>query len=499
MNEIDDLKDLIEIPSELDLAIKSGIERGRKEKGRNVKIRKNIGLKKVVVSAASIICLIIILGITKPEFVQAIPIIGSIFKDFKYDVQGKQLKNFEEFATSVNKTIDNNGVKITINDIAIDDNIVAITMTIQADSIDQFINKDIAGGPNLNGKHIESYSVQDKKINDNTMEVIIHGNISEMNLTENIDMELNICRVGNVTGAWDFKFKTTKNGTSKYSRTIDVNKGVSLPGKLANEFKIEKLVISPFGNTLNYSGIYHEENAGMDNGINDIKGYRVTDKFGRLLNSRQAGDKGNKKGYSGKIEILSDLSKVNSVIVTPVLEQTGVDSEFFNGRDCPIYQCSVNPEETSSGSTKLMKKSRPVSEVEKKNGYAFDTVDHVYRMDNENFVSLDELVNQEIQLNKETKVIIKSIEATEEKTKIMVKVDGNYSNADISSIVLLNDEYVDTSREEDGELAKVEDSENNIVSIELKPVDTTKKYKIALPILKDPVIDDKYSIQIPVK
>ena len=57
----------------------------------------------------------------------------------------------------------------------------------------------------------------------------------------------------------------------------------------------------------------------------------------------------------------------------------------------------------------------------------------------------------------------------------------------------------DTSREEDGNGAKVEDSENNIISIELKPVDITKKYKIALPILKGRVIEDKYSIKILLK
>lgn len=499
MNEIDDLKDSIKIPNELDLVIKSGIERGRKEKNKNAKIRKNNILKKLVVSAASIIILIAILGITKPEFVQAIPVIGSIFKDFKHDVQGNQLKNFDEFATSVNKTIDNNDVKITINDIAIDDNIAAITMTIQADNIDRFINKGIMGAPDLNGERVKATTQTDKKIDDKTMEVIIYGNVSEMTLPENIDVELDIAWVGKVKGPWEFKFKTTKNGTSKYSKTIGVNKGVSLPGKLANEFKIDKLVISPFGNTLNYSGIYYEENTDMDNGINDITDYRITDENGKVLNSHKGGDDGNEKGYSGKIQILSDLSKINSVIVTPILEQTGVNSEFFNGRDCPIYQCSVNPKEIASSSTKLVKKSRPVSEEEKKKGYAYDTVDYVYRMDKENFVPLDKLINQEIQLNKETKVIIKSIEATGEKTKITVKVEGNYSNVNINSIVLLNDEYVDISREVDGEAAKVEDSENNIISIELKPVDAAKNYKIALPILKDPVIDDKYSIQIPIK
>ena len=496
MNEMDELKNSIEIPDELDLAIRCGIEKGRKEKNKSLKLSRNKIIKKIGVAVASITILTTIVGITKPELVQAIPIIGSIFKDFKYDVNGNKLNNFEEFSTSVNKTIDNNGVKITINDMAIDDNIVAITMTIQGDNIAKFVNKGIMGAPQLNGKSVE-YNETDKKIDDNTMETVICGNVSEMTLEENVDVEFNIVWVGDVKGPWDFKFKTTKNGTSKNSKTIVINKKISLPtGKLASEFEIEKLVLSPFGNTLNVRGTYYEKNEDMSNGILD---YIVTDDEGKILNIDHSGSSSNDEKYNQKIKILSNLSKTKSITVTPILEETGNERETFNGKDCPIYQCSINPKEMDSSSQELVKKSRETTKDEKNKGYGYDTVDYVYRMYNENFVPLNQLVNQEIQLNKETKVIIKSIEATQEKTKITVKVEGNYTDANIDSVVLFNGDYADTSREEDGNGAKIEDPENNIISIELKPVDITKKYKIALPILKDPVIEDKYSIKILLK
>lgn len=496
MNEIDKLKNSIEIPDELNFAIKVGIERGRKEKNKLIKSRKNKIFKKLGITAACIAILTTVVVITKPELVQAIPIIGSIFKDFQYDFQGNKLKNFEEFSASVNKTIDKNGVKITINDIAIDDNVVAITMTIQGDNIAKFVNRGIMGAPELNGKNIGSYDEIDKKIDNNTMETIIYGNVSEMDLGENIDVELDTIYIGDVKGPWDFKFKTTKNGTSKYSKTIDVNKKKSLPD---SEYEIEKLVVSPFGNTINFTGTYYEEKKDMPKAINSVNGYKAIDENGKVLNISRTDEKGNKKGYSGKVEIFNDLSKTKYIIVTPILNETGDDGEVFNGRDCPIYQCSVKPKEMTDTSQKLVKKSRQATENEKKEGYAYDTVDHVYRMYNENFVPLDQLVNTEIQVNKETKVIIKDIEATEEKTKITVKVEGNYTDTNIDSIVLFNEDYADTSREEDGEFAKVEDTENNIISIELKPVDLTKKYKIALPIIKDQVIEDKYSIKIPLQ
>lgn len=500
MNEINDLKNSIEIPKELDLAIKNGIERGKIEKNKNINLRKNKAIKKFGLVAASIIIITTVVGITKPEFVQAIPIIGSIFKDFKYDNEGSKLKNFEDFSTSINKTVDNNGIDITIKDIAIDDNIVAIAMIIKADNINNFINKGIMGAPNLNGDCVRSTRIIDNKIDDNTMETIIYGNISEMNLEENINVELNIAWVGNIKGPWNFKFKTTKNGTSNYSKTIDINKKVSLPiGKLASEFKIEKLAISPFGNTLNFSGTYYKPNNDMRNGISNIINFRVTDEDGKVLNINVDGEDGDINSYSGKVQILSDLSKTQSVTVTPILEENGENEEFFNGHECPIYQCSTNPNEINSSSQELVKISRASTKEEKKKGYAFDTVDYIYRMHNKNFVSLDQLVNQEIQLNKEIKVTITSIEVNEEKTKIIMKVDGNYIDTNINSVVLFDEDYIDTIREENGQLFKVEDSDNNIISIELRPVDINKKYKIALPIIKDPVIEDKYSVKIPIK
>ena len=54
MNEMDELKNSIEIPDELDLAIGSGIERGRKEKNKSLKLRRNRIIKKLGLAVGSI-------------------------------------------------------------------------------------------------------------------------------------------------------------------------------------------------------------------------------------------------------------------------------------------------------------------------------------------------------------------------------------------------------------------------------------------------------------
>lgn len=51
-------------------------------------------------------------------------------------------------------------------------------------------------------------------------------------------------------------------------------------------------------------------------------------------------------------------------------------------------------------------------------------------------------------------------------------------------------------RAEDGPMALLEDVEERIVSIKLPPIDKSRKYKIALPIIDEPQIEDKYKIGI---
>jgi hypothetical protein len=111
---------------------------------------------------------------------------------------------------------------------------------------------------------------------------------------------------------------------------------------------------------------------------------------------------------------------------------------------------------------------------------------------------MENLINQTIKVSDNNSVTIKNIEATDQYTKLTFKLDGNgaYYYGDINESIILDEDYNDTRRAEDGDRAVMENQAEKIVSIKLPAVDKSKKYKIAIPMITEPEIDDRYKIDI---
>lgn len=413
----------------------------------------------------------------------------SIFKLINYNGMGESFNKFEQFSTSVNKTVKKNGIKITIDEIVIDNNTLAITSTIEGKKLKE--NRGDACHIKLNGKSLSAYGSEDKKIDDNKLMRITYANISDMELPNDIDVDLNIVWIGDVKGPWDFKFKVSKTDKSTNSKVINLNKSIKIPDSTLN---LEKLVISPLGNTIIYTGVYDKLNENMKNGI---CGFVVMDDKVRKLETKFEGSSSGKENYNGKIEILNDLSNVKALTIVPVFKNWDKTKEI-NGLRYSILQTTINsidfgiPQE-------VITKSRPVTAKEKSLGYAFDNVIHVFNIDKaREFSTIEKLVNQVIKVGENSTVRIKDIEATGKETKVTFKLEGNgvYPFRNINQTVIIDKDYNDIERAEDGAVAVLENVEERIVSIKLPPIDKSKKYKIALPIVDEPQIEDKYKINI---
>ncbi|MTK12593.1 MAG: DUF4179 domain-containing protein, partial [Clostridiaceae bacterium] len=429
-------------------------------------------------------------GIVNPDVAKAIPGIKSIFKLINYNGMGESFNKFEQFSTSVNKTVEKDGIKITIDEIVIDNNTLAITSIIEGKKLKE--NGGDMGNIKLNGKSLTAYASKDKKIDDNKLIRVTYANISDMELPNDIDVDLNIIWIGDVKGPWDFKFKVSKRDKSTNSRAINLNKSIKIPNSTLN---LEKLVISPLGNTITYTGVYDKLNENMQNGIFD---FVVMDDKGRKLESDFGGGSSNKENYEGKIKILNDLSDVKALTIVPVLKNWGYKTKEINGLSYSILQTTTNsidfgiPQE-------VITKSRPVTEKEKSLGYAFDNVIHVFNIDKDReFSTIEKLVNQVIKVGESSTVRIKDIEVTGKETKVTFKLEGNgvYPYKNINQTVIIDKDYNDIERAEGGDIAVLENVEERIVSIKLPPIDKSKKYKIALPIVDEPQIEDKYKINI---
>ncbi|MHC1684198.1 MAG: DUF4179 domain-containing protein [Clostridiaceae bacterium] len=491
MNNFEQVKNSIDIPKEIDLAVIKGIERGKKEK---LISKKRIRNKKFIAAAATSLVVISSAYSIKPDLVMAIPGVSSIFKLFTHDSMGQPVDKFQEFSSSVNKTVEKNGIKVTVEEIAVDDNTLAITTEIEG--ID--LSKAKGGGPmeaiELNGKTIESMNSEDKKIDDNKFVNLTYCNISDFDLPNEINLKWNIIWIEDIKGPWEFNFKISKGDKATNSRVVNLNKSIKLP---ESTLVIDKLVISPLGNTINYSGTYDVKKE--DQGLGECN-FIVTDDTGRILTTGPGDLKGNAEKYYGKIEILNDISKIKSLNIVPMLPSMRSLGEgkylSVNGNPYPILQCTVKNSDSNT-SQEIITKSRPVTKKEKADGYGFDEVVHVYNIDKEReFVTLDKLANQVIKVGENDTVTIQSIEATEKETKITVKIKGSYSDRYINSMVILDEDYNDTERRKAGEIATIEDVEEKIVSIKLPAIDKSKKYKIALPSISSPEINEKYKVNI---
>lgn len=86
MDNIENLKNEIKIPEGIDLAIKKGIERGRREKEKKHSSQKIH--KKIAVVAAAAVFLTTAAGVMSPDVVKAIPGMESIFKLINYGNMG---------------------------------------------------------------------------------------------------------------------------------------------------------------------------------------------------------------------------------------------------------------------------------------------------------------------------------------------------------------------------------------------------------------------------
>lgn len=484
MDDLNNIKEMIKIPEGIDLAVKKGFERGKKEKKR----RKHKKIYKRIGAIAATLALVVIVGINNPEIVQAIPGVGSIFKLIDYDRMGRNLSAYEKFATSINKSVENNGIKVTIDEIAIDDNSLVITSTIEGEGIEE--DKGNMGGIELNGEMVKSYGAKDKKISDNKLVSIVTANISDLTLDSSIDVYFNMIWIGDVMGPWEFKFNVSKMNNVSNSKVINLDKSI----KISNStLTLDKMTISPLGNTINYSGKYDSKNASQRNGIYN---FIVMDENKKIIAISNGGTWSSTERYEGKIEIFDDLSDVNSLTVVPIFKVWGTKPQEINDSSYTILQTTNNKSEDHQ---EIISKSRPVTKDEKRKGYSLDEVISVYNIDkNREFVPIGSLINQTIKVSDNNSVTIKNIEVTDEYTKLTFKLEGNgaYNYRNINESIILDEDYKDTRRAEDGDIAVMENQAEKIVSIKLPAVDKSKKYKIAIPMITEPEIDDRYKINI---
>ncbi|WP_370831079.1 DUF4179 domain-containing protein [Clostridium sp.] len=486
------IKEMIKIPKELDNAVLKGFEMGKREKKKE---KQKLIFKRSAIAAGVIAAGTTMAGIINPDIVSAIPIVGDVFEYFNYGVYKQASNKYEELGDDVNITVEDKGVKVTINKVVLDDNILLASLLIESD---KFIGYDESRSPQdflnmdlnvlINGEMPSSCGPKVTIVNESTAAAILEVNVSDIDLGNevNIDLDINNFTRGRKTlakGSWDFNIKTIKGSESNI---YEVNKSLNL---INEEINIEKLVVTPLNNRLIFSGITSD----YENFRVDENKFIVRDNNGKiLLLDLTSGNVSNNGEYKYSYNILNDLSNTEYIEIIKASGNNVIGDE--NGY---LLKASAIDETNANRINDII--SRKPTKEELNDGYALSSVNYNVDIDKSvAFETIDSLIDKEIAINNTDKIIVKEIVPHDDYTEVVMKIDGNYNYRLLSSIVLFDEDMNDSCAFE-GSTAIMNDIEEKIVTVKLTKIDPSKKYTIAIPVTTDLVIDENEKATINLK
>lgn len=486
------IKEMIKIPKELDNAVLKGFEMGKREKKKE---KQKLIFKRSAIAAGVIAAGTTMAGIINPDIVSAIPIVGDVFEYFNYGVYKQASNKYEELGDDVNITVEDKGVKVTINKVVLDDNILLASLLIESD---KFIGYDESRSPQdflnmdlnvlINGEMPSSCGPKVTIVNESTAAAILEVNVSDIDLGNevNIDLDINNFTRGRKTlakGSWDFNIKTIKGSESNI---YEVNKSLNL---INEEINIEKLVVTPLNNRLIFSGITSD----YENFRVDENKFIVRDNNGKiLLLDLTSGNVSNNGEYKYSYNILNDLNNTEYIEIIKASGNNVIGDE--NGY---LLKASAIDETNANRINDII--SRKPTKEELNDGYALSSVNYNVDIDKSvAFETIDSLIDKEIAINNTDKIIVKEIVPHDDYTEVVMKIDGNYNYRLLSSIVLFDEDMNDSCAFE-GSTAIMNDIEEKIVTVKLTKIDPSKKYTIAIPVTTDLVIDENEKATINLK
>lgn len=495
----DDIKDLIKIPDGLDNAILKGLEDGKKKNKYDKRV--NI-LKRFTIAASVAIVLITVIGVVNPQIVSAIPIVNKVFEYFDNSKFGYALDKYEELGEVINKTIDKDGTKITLDQIVVDDNIFMASITVESENLKGYAEDKNQGdffNPDfylkINGHRANQMHSTVEIINESKGVAILYADVSDIKLKDKLKIDLDIRDITRgieviANGSWKYNINTTKGINSE---SYDGDNKIAVDG---GEVWLDSLVKTPLTNRLFIKGKY-ETGTNESHKLDDLD-YRIRDNNGNVLNSEVISGHSDGKGhYERVINIMNDLSNVEFIEVIPTQRSEEIRKEI-DGIERPVLICAVNSVDEVVREEEIV--SRKPTERELNDGYALDNVQYCLNIDkNKSFMTIDELAGKDINVNSSDSVTIISIEANEKSTKVNMKIDGLYNYNNLTSLVIFDEDRNDIGIWEDHRGAIMENPETNECSITFGPIDKNKKYTIGIPMVEETVYDEQNKITVKLK
>lgn len=273
----------IQIPQEIDLAIREGIKQGS-----NQKIKKRNNLIKLV-TCASITGFIFISRIDS-GIADRIPFISDVFKEIKnsnkYEVITLNINEyFKDYSQSINQTVKKNGISVTIEDVISDGKSIVVSYIIKNDK--SFII-DETGSQILSTENatININGVNYQLDNINSIEGVYTDNYTFVGIQKfgikaiesvpvKFNMNIEFTSIDRVVGEpWNFEFAV--NVSDDINKVIDVSKTKS-------NFTLNSVEINLLNTKIDYILPKETENTAYEIVVKDDKGNYIDKNRGEFL------------------------------------------------------------------------------------------------------------------------------------------------------------------------------------------------------------------------
>lgn len=328
-------------------------ERIKKNLNKKIKTKTDFKLLKYgsIAVAVSLITITSI-GMASPAFADNISILRSITQTLndKFGFYGEYIK----YSQMVNKSVTNNGVSLTINEVLADNSKLIIGYTIKSDKkIKDLEVSGLSRFLKINGKILESSgSATGNYVNDYTYigTEEIHTSIPQS--ADSFNVDLNVTDIGDIKGNWNFAFSTSTKELSKNSTIFTPNNKIDLPD---SSVTVDKVDFSPIDTSIFLSGISKNTNTNSKDPNAMFKyDYWIAfdDKGVELIPKSLGGGEfnSNTNKFSSEMEYVSTktIPKYLTIIPCKIIPSAGGGvSTDKNGKETPITIETKKPKEIS--------------------------------------------------------------------------------------------------------------------------------------------------------
>lgn len=436
----------------------------RKKLLNQIKDKKSVRRFRYKVAAAAVMAVISI-GVAVPAVAKNIPALKSIIQAI--NSTSDNLGEYERYSKIVNKSVTDNGITLTINEVLCDESTLMIGYTIKSEkNIKEIVKtgkeyietaeKDANYMPftlirslKIDGKPTQSSSGEDGKyLDDHTYINAETMNIGEKSLPNVFKVDLDVKDIYGTKGNWSFKFSVSKDEILKNTKIFKPNTKVKFPDVTID---VEKVSFTPINTCIKITGKYNKEE------------YKDVDKRKELFNQEAMmgnmfydqwfilDDKNEEivqKGYSGG-EIKNSSSN-----------DFYYDFKFVSSNKIPKYltviPCRFNYSINNNGKT----------------------VPPIYKNINGTYPI-------ELSQGKMGKLIIKEIKFEKDKSIVKYTAEGQAPFWQAKNLFILDDENKEVRTKDNNFSAKRDGNNINDYIMEFEPLDKNKKYKIGTNDLGD--------------